>query len=36
MLKTSRYISDGEKDLITIPSSLKDNLGETDKKIITY
>ena len=36
MLKTSRYISDGENDLITIPNSLKDNLGETDKKIITY
>ncbi len=35
MLKKSRYISDGEPDFITILESDKDNLKETDKKIVT-
>ena len=35
-LKNTRYISDGYKDIITIPNSLKDKLTENDKKVIQY
>ncbi len=36
MLEKTRYISDGEKDFITIPKDLETRLKEIDKKIITY
>lgn len=36
MLKKTRFISDGDKDIITIPSKYKDKLGETTKKVVTY
>ncbi len=36
MLKKTRFISDGDASLITIPESLKDKIIETDKKIVTY
>ncbi len=36
LLEKNRYISDGDKDIITIPSSYKDNLVDTNKKIVTY
>ena len=35
-LKSTRYISDGYKDIITIPSSLHSKLVETNKKVIEY
>lgn len=36
MLKTTKYISDGNPDTIVIKEVDKDKLIETDKKIITY
>ena len=36
LLEKNRYISDGEKNFITIPSSIKDKLNETNLKVITY
>lgn len=37
LLSNTRYISDGDKDTIVIPSSKKDLIGKTyDKKIIEY
>jgi len=35
-LKSSKYISDGDKDTIVIPNEKKDNLMETEKKVVTY
>ena len=36
ILNNNRYISDGEKDYITVPNDKIDKLGETEKKVITY
>ena len=36
LLDKNRFISDGDKDIITIPEGSRDKLIETDKKIITY
>lgn len=35
-LKTTRYISDGDIDTITIPSSKKEILGQTNLEIVEY
>ena len=35
-LKTTKYVSDGDKDTIAIPNEKQDKLIETDKKVITY
>lgn len=34
MLEKTRFISDGDKDIITIPSKYKDKLGETTKQVV--
>ncbi len=36
LLEKTRYISDGNKDIIVIPKSSENKLIETDKKIVTY
>lgn len=36
MLKSSKYVSDGNPDTVVIKESDKDKLGNTDKKVITY
>ena len=36
LLEKNRYISDGNKDMITIPKSKNDNLKETNLKVVTY
>ena len=35
-LKNTRYISDGDKDSIVIPNDKKNNLIDTEKKVVTY
>ena len=35
-LKNYKYVSDGDKDTIVIPTSMESNLGETKKEIIKY
>jgi len=35
-LKTTKYISDGNKDNVVIPSDKESSLGITDKKVIKY
>ena len=36
LLENKRYISDGDKNTITIKENQKDNLNSTDKKVRTY
>ena len=36
LLEKNRFISDGNKNLITIPKDLENNLGETTLKVVTY
>lgn len=36
MLKNSKYVSDGNENTIVIKESDKDNLSNTDKRVITY
>ncbi len=36
LLEKNRFISDGDKNIITIPSNLKDNLIDINKQIVTY
>lgn len=36
MLEKNRFISDGDKEIVTIPVSLKDKLNDLNKEIITY
>ncbi|MBQ7141045.1 MAG: polysaccharide deacetylase family protein [Bacilli bacterium] len=35
-LKNNKYISDGDKDTIVIPTSMENKLGETFKEVIKY
>ena len=35
-LKNNRYISDGDKDTVTVPKSKKDRLNDTTLEIVTY
>ena len=36
LLEKNRFISDGNSDIITIPSASESNLIETDKKVVKY